>query len=424
MSSPPIKYTRKGNFTANQQGNPALPPSATLLDQEYNALKATTDQTISRLGEIQRDDGEVANISIGRDQLKAEIVMGVNTPVDWTPFTDYTVRDSVIVNNSWWWCEIAHTSGATWDAAEQAYWQIIANWQAAADAADQSAAAAAASAAAAHVSEVNAANSAASVGNSAADAAASATASANSATASAGSATASAGSATASAGSANAAATSAGNAHTSEVNAAASAAAAAESAADAVGGAADADNINSGTLSAQFIDYDTLRLTAVGTKLKALGPISQLRNWLSVATTNTALDAAHNLFTGTGNAVWNLPPVVVGMCLTIMVGGSSNTTTIVPAGGDQILCPGAAPVGAYTNAAPLIIPAQAGLTNQSITLDGVGGTTPPFWVARPSPAIAEAMGWVMRPYFKGSFSQRHIWIFSEYLDKKCDDDGG
>ena len=29
MSSPPIKYTRKGNFTANQQGNPTLPPSAT-----------------------------------------------------------------------------------------------------------------------------------------------------------------------------------------------------------------------------------------------------------------------------------------------------------------------------------------------------------------------------------------------------------
>ena len=212
MSSPPIKYTRKGNFTANQQGNPALPPSATLLDQEYNALKATTDQTISRLGEIQRDDGEVANVSIGRDQLKPEVVMGIDAPTEWLPFTLYTVRSSVIVADEWWWCEVEHASGATFDAAEQAYWQLIVAWDQYTGAAAESAAQAASSASAAHVSEVNAANSA---------------------SASAASASASAGSASAASGSASAAAASAVNAHTSEVNAKASADAAALSAAEA-----------------------------------------------------------------------------------------------------------------------------------------------------------------------------------------------
>ena len=388
MSSPPVKYTRKGNFTANQQGNPQLPPSATLLDQEFNAVKATTDQTISRLAEIQRPDGELANLSVGRDQLSAEIVMGVDTPTDWAPFTLYTVRNSVIVNNAWYWCEVEHTSGAVWDAAEQTYWQIIANWQAAADAADASAAQAAASAAAAHTSEVNAAASAASVGNSVSQAAASATAAANSATASANSATQSANSATASA-------TSAGNAHTSEVNAAASAQDAADSAAEAIGGASDADNITSGTLSAQFIDYDTTRLTAVGTKLKALGPTTNFNAPTTVVA--TAIDGALNYNNSGANSTWTLPPVTPGAILGIQLPSPTLSCTIVPAGSDHINTPNGQ---SYVNGTPLVIPAGGTYATSLATIFLVGRAG--IWdVLSVSPSIADVMGWVSRPYFIG-----------------------
>ena len=102
--------------------------------------------------------------------------MGIDAPTEWLPFTLYTVRNSVLVNDAWYWCLYEHASGATFDAAEQAYWELLVDWAGQSESAEAAAAAAAASAAAAHTSEINAANSAASVGNQANQAAASAAA--------------------------------------------------------------------------------------------------------------------------------------------------------------------------------------------------------------------------------------------------------
>lgn len=58
MSQAPTPYTRQNNFTSD-----ALNPSLTLadtcgdLDAEYEAIKTSLNETISRLNEIQRDDG-------------------------------------------------------------------------------------------------------------------------------------------------------------------------------------------------------------------------------------------------------------------------------------------------------------------------------------------------------------------------------
>jgi hypothetical protein len=174
-------------------------------------------------------------------------------------------------------------------------------------------------------------------------------------------------------------------------------------------GAKWVSGVTAGVLSASQMDLGT-RLAAAGTKLNALGPITA-QNWPTGATTNTAIDGAHNCYQGTNaNAIWNLPPIGgLSKCLTIMVEANTITTTIVPAGADQILVPGASP-GTYTNAAPWVIPIGTGLTNQSVTLDAVasGG----FWYLRPSPAIADAMGWVSRPVLQATYTGANAGITS------------
>lgn len=119
MSTPPNPYTRKTNFTSAQQGNPAVPPSATSLDQEFNAVKATLDGIMSRLAQVQRTDGSVANASVGYDQLTAQVtVTGIKAPVAWAAATQYNVLDTVINANVWYWCSTAHLSGVSFDATK------------------------------------------------------------------------------------------------------------------------------------------------------------------------------------------------------------------------------------------------------------------------------------------------------------------
>lgn len=58
MSQAPTPYTRKNNFSADAL-NPTLDLADTCedLDSEFDAIKGSVNQTISRLNEIQRDDG-------------------------------------------------------------------------------------------------------------------------------------------------------------------------------------------------------------------------------------------------------------------------------------------------------------------------------------------------------------------------------
>ena len=158
-------------------------------------------------------------------------------------------------------------------------------------------------------------------------------------------------------------------------------------------------------ITAQQIDYDPLRLTAVGTKLKALGTINFLNQ--PTGTINAALDGALNSYNGPATAItWNLPPGAQ-QYLTIALGSNSGvntgTHTIVPAGSDLIFTPSYA--GNYSHGNPLIIPAlPKGLFN-SITLMANGGG---WLVVSVTPEIAEAMGWVSRPVFSGTESNSGV----------------
>jgi hypothetical protein len=59
MSQPPTPYARQYNFAGWSVSNPTTPHQGNKLDQEYNALLSSVNATISRLGEIQKDEGSI-----------------------------------------------------------------------------------------------------------------------------------------------------------------------------------------------------------------------------------------------------------------------------------------------------------------------------------------------------------------------------
>lgn len=121
----PTAYTRQYNFQNYQSNAPSTPLPGTQVDIELNAVKTALDQTQSSLAQIQRDDGALKNASVGYDQLKAEVEIGINPPTAWVTSTAYAVRDTVTRGTGFYRCLVSHTSGtfATDLAAEK--WELI-----------------------------------------------------------------------------------------------------------------------------------------------------------------------------------------------------------------------------------------------------------------------------------------------------------
>lgn len=96
MAQPPA-YVRQYSFTAFQANNPSLPLPADKVELEYNEIKETLDAILERLVLIQRDDGQVANDTIGNDQLREDVDL-LTPRGEWASFTTYTFRDLVTYN--------------------------------------------------------------------------------------------------------------------------------------------------------------------------------------------------------------------------------------------------------------------------------------------------------------------------------------
>lgn len=133
--SQPTPYTRQFNFTNFQTSNPSDPLPGNQIDAELNAVKQTSDQTRVNLAKIQRDDGALANDSVGSDQLKPEVDFGFNVVEDWSVGVNYVVRDGVWFNGSLYRCLIAHTSTVFATDLAASRWQLILNVQAETEAA-------------------------------------------------------------------------------------------------------------------------------------------------------------------------------------------------------------------------------------------------------------------------------------------------
>jgi len=73
MSQPPAPYDRSHSFTDFSQSNPTTPHQGQKIDQELNNVQAALNATISRLGEIQTDDGNVRTTALNLAVIAEEV---------------------------------------------------------------------------------------------------------------------------------------------------------------------------------------------------------------------------------------------------------------------------------------------------------------------------------------------------------------
>lgn len=100
MSQAPSNYIKTYNFAEIAAIPAGLPGSQ--IDAELGDVSASLNATISRLGEIQRDDGLLRNgvvnfAALGSDVKSALLLMGVNIRGNWAANIEYAVGDVVAV---------------------------------------------------------------------------------------------------------------------------------------------------------------------------------------------------------------------------------------------------------------------------------------------------------------------------------------
>jgi len=73
MSQPPAPYDRSWSFTNFSQSNPTTPHQGQKIDQELNNARTSLNNTISRLGEIQADDGKIRTTALNLPVIAEEV---------------------------------------------------------------------------------------------------------------------------------------------------------------------------------------------------------------------------------------------------------------------------------------------------------------------------------------------------------------
>jgi hypothetical protein len=125
----PPEYNRQYSFTSFQAINPSRPLPAAQHELEYNAIKQTLDAILANLALIQRDDGELANASVGIDQLAASIIAGLDPPELWATETNYSTVSTVYWEGVFYRSLETHTSGDDFDVDLAAgKWEEIADF--------------------------------------------------------------------------------------------------------------------------------------------------------------------------------------------------------------------------------------------------------------------------------------------------------
>jgi hypothetical protein len=142
----PTAYDRQYDFDSYQSSNPTDPLPSGQIEAELNAVEITLDAILANLAIIQRDDTELANLSVGQDQLKAEVTFGLNTQGNWATSTAYSLNDAVFEDNGVYYCTEAHTSGTFSTDLAAVKWTVLIDLSVSVDAAAASAVATAADA--------------------------------------------------------------------------------------------------------------------------------------------------------------------------------------------------------------------------------------------------------------------------------------
>lgn len=144
--SQPTPYVPAYNFADFQSTRPSTPLPAGQVDAELGDISVSIAEICLNLVMIQRDDGAIANQSIGYDQLKSEVLFGVNSASNWVTGHAYITGDGVYENNNLYRCIVSHTSVVFATDLASGFWVLVLDFNGAVMAAAASATAAAASA--------------------------------------------------------------------------------------------------------------------------------------------------------------------------------------------------------------------------------------------------------------------------------------
>lgn len=132
----PPPYTRQTSFTDWEANHPGEPATGTSLDAEFNAVQVSLTDTQARLAQIQRDDGSLANYSVGRDQLDPELagalIGGFYPRGAWHASTGYKVSDAVNQDGILWAAVVDHVSSASFAVdVSDGKWMFVSQFAAA-----------------------------------------------------------------------------------------------------------------------------------------------------------------------------------------------------------------------------------------------------------------------------------------------------
>jgi hypothetical protein len=133
MSQAPVPYERQSDFVSDATNNPEITVAqiATGLDSEFFAVKDSLNTAISRLGEIQRDDGALENnvvsvASLGADALGIFQAGNADFKGNWSSNTAYTFGQSVVSSGSVYICIVSHTSSLLFgDDVLASKWTVV-----------------------------------------------------------------------------------------------------------------------------------------------------------------------------------------------------------------------------------------------------------------------------------------------------------
>lgn len=123
-------YTRYRDYSTFQSDNPDTDLNGADLDTDFDRIKTTTDSLEAAIDDIRRDDGELANASVGPDQLTTALAAMLgdwNPRGDWVTATAYAAKDVVRESNKVYVVPAgkAHTSGVFATDLAAGKWMLI-----------------------------------------------------------------------------------------------------------------------------------------------------------------------------------------------------------------------------------------------------------------------------------------------------------
>jgi hypothetical protein len=110
MANPP-PYVPSFSFSGFQETNPTDPPPGPMLDNEYDNISESLNQTITALSSVRRSDGALVNGIVTPESLSSDLTIGVQTPTAWVTAHAYVAGNIVVQSNTFYLCLVSHTSG-------------------------------------------------------------------------------------------------------------------------------------------------------------------------------------------------------------------------------------------------------------------------------------------------------------------------